>query len=43
MIVLPGESVLLTADRSSVYYTYVPVNAHAAKIGRAPIGRACAA
>lgn len=40
-IVLPGDSVFLTADRTSIYYTYVPVNAHAVTVERAPISRAC--
>jgi hypothetical protein len=42
-IVLPGDSVFLTADRTSIYYTYVPGNAHAARVERAPISRACTA
>lgn len=38
---LPGDSVFLTADASSIYYSYVPVNARAAELIRAPISRSC--
>lgn len=40
---LPGDSVFLTADATRVYYTYVPVNAHAVKLESAPVSRACTA
>lgn len=40
---LPGNSVFLTADRTSVFYTDVPINAHKVKLERAPISRRCAA
>ena len=43
LIVLPGDSVFLTADRASVYFTYVPINAHTVRVERAPISRACTA
>ena len=38
---LPGDSVLLAAGEGSIYYTYVPVNAHAVRLERAPIDPAC--
>ncbi|HEY4830642.1 MAG TPA: hypothetical protein VIH85_27995 [Solirubrobacteraceae bacterium] len=38
---LPGDSVLLTADETSLFYTDVPVNAHAVKLETAPINRDC--
>ena len=40
---LYGDSVLLTADATSIFYTDVPVNAHSVKLERAPISRACTA
>ena len=40
---LPGDSVLLTADATSVFYTDVPVNAHSVKLETAPISRDCTA
>ena len=38
---LPGDSVLLTADATSIFYTDVPVNAHSVKLETAPISRDC--
>jgi hypothetical protein len=38
---LPGDSVLLAADESRIYYTDVPVNAHSVKLESAPIDRRC--
>jgi hypothetical protein len=38
---LRGDSVFLTADQSSFFYTDVPVNAHAVKLETAPISRSC--
>lgn len=39
---LPGDSVLLTADATSIFYTDVPVNAHSVKLETAPISPDCA-
>ena len=39
---LQGDSVLLTADATSIFYTELPVNAHSVKLETAPISRACA-
>ena len=41
--VLPGNSVMLAADASTLYYTDVPENAHVVRLERAPISRNCAA
>jgi hypothetical protein len=38
---LPGDSVLLTADRANYFYTDVPVNSHSVKLETAPISRRC--
>jgi hypothetical protein len=38
---LRGDSVFLTADQSSFFYTDVPVNAHAVRLETAPISRSC--
>jgi hypothetical protein len=38
---LPGESVLLTADASTLFYTVVPVNAHSVELERAPVSSGC--
>jgi hypothetical protein len=38
---LPGDSVLLTADASDIFYTYLPLNAHVVELERAPIAHAC--
>lgn len=38
---LPGDSVFLTADATSFFYTDVPVNAHSVKLETAPISRGC--
>ncbi len=40
---LPGDSVFLTADRTALFYTEVPVNGHSVKLETAPISRACLA
>jgi hypothetical protein len=40
---LPGDSVLLAADASRIFYTDVPVNAHSVKLESAPISRRCRA
>jgi hypothetical protein len=38
---LRGDSVLLTADATSIFYTDVPINAHAVRLETAPISRDC--
>jgi hypothetical protein len=38
---LLGDSVLLAADATSIYYTDIPVNGHAVKLETAPISRDC--
>jgi hypothetical protein len=38
---LRADSVFLTADAASFYYTDVPLNAHAVKLETAPISRDC--
>lgn len=38
---LPGDSVLLAADASRIFYTYLPVNAHSVKLERAPVSPRC--
>jgi hypothetical protein len=38
---LPGDSALLTADASTIFYTVVPVNAHSVKLESAPISPRC--
>jgi hypothetical protein len=38
---LRGDSVLLTADATRIFYTDVPVNAHSVKLETAPVSRAC--
>jgi hypothetical protein len=40
---LPGDSVLLAADASTIFYTDVPVNAHSVKLESAPISHRCRA
>jgi hypothetical protein len=40
---LPGDSVLLAADASRIFYTDVPLNAHSVKLESAPISRLCRA
>ena len=40
---LPGDSVLLAADSSELYFTDVPVNAHAVRLEAAPVSRRCTA
>jgi hypothetical protein len=39
----PGDSVLLAANASRIFYTDVPVNAHSVKLESAPISRRCQA
>jgi hypothetical protein len=41
--ILPGDSVMLAADASSIYFTDVPLNAHSVRLERAPISRNCTA
>lgn len=41
LALLPGDSVFLTADADQIYYSYVPINARAADLIRAPISRRC--
>jgi hypothetical protein len=38
---LRGDSVFLTADGRSIFYTDVPVNAHSVKLETAPVSRDC--
>jgi hypothetical protein len=38
---LPGDSFLLAADASTIFYTDAPVNAHAIKLESAPISSRC--
>jgi outer membrane protein assembly factor BamB len=40
---LPGDSVLLAADASTIYYIDLPLNAHSVRLESAPISRRCQA
>jgi len=42
-LTLRGDSVFLTANSGRFYFSDVPLNAHAVRIGSAPISRACRA